>query len=572
MINGLLLPIKFKENPGLAKLYINLGNWSESEWQNSENTTTLPYYVKRVADLEEQFNYTESLVKNILNQIQTKNLGLKHGKQYYEILFGPWLRSFTAVVLDRYMSIKHAKSIYPNFNFLIINYSECINRSCNSSNEYLEQIKTDQYNNNIFKDLLNELNINYIVKNITIKKDEKNKIEKKITFKDLINKYNRLLVKLYKSKFLFYRPYINKVDSIKAQLHLFQIPSFHIEKILLEKDLNCSPELNLINENSSGNEIERILYKLIYIYMPKSLRINSNYFESKFNEIGFPKAPKLIFTSNSLEADDLFKHYAALKTNEGVKIITHQHGGLYGQGKFLYNESNDINSSNNFISWGWRIDNIITKGFGIKPNKIRKNKIHSNVVLLVISGSSRYYNGHLSVPLSNFYVDYLDDQIKFINQFNALKNGMNLRVRLYVNDLGWNVKDKILSSCCSSVEFSEPNKSFEKDVESAELVIHGWCSTTYLQTMAMNIPTILWFNNDLFPIRNEAREDFVKLKNNSIFHENLDSLIHFLINNNIEKWWKSNSIEKIKSQHLIKYCNTNWTASDLSKILKVLSF
>ena len=76
-------------------------------------------------------------------------------------------------------------------------------------------------------------------------------------------------------------------------------------------------------------------------------------FNKRLSKLSWPSKPKTIFTSSSYHADDLFKLYAAKKTEQGTPLIIGQHGGGIGTHLFGFYEKHQLDIGDLYFSWGW---------------------------------------------------------------------------------------------------------------------------------------------------------------------------------------------------------------------------
>jgi putative transferase (TIGR04331 family) len=72
--------------------------------------------------------------------------------------------------------------------------------------------------------------------------------------------------------------------------------------------------------------------------------------------LGFPDAPRTIFTSNAYDTDDVFKTYLVAHRSR-VHYVVGQHGNNYGVARFS-NPCPEIRTSDRFLSWAWSGSNV----------------------------------------------------------------------------------------------------------------------------------------------------------------------------------------------------------------------
>ena len=108
-----------------------------------------------------------------------------------------------------------------------------------------------------------------------------------------------------------------------------------------------------------------------------------------------------------------------------------------------------------------------------------------------------------------------------------------------------------------------------RHISNSKIVICGWNTTTYLESLVSDIPTIIFWNPKLFELREEARESFEELKIVGIFHETPDHAASHLmaIWRDIDSWWSQPEVIKAKNNFLAKYAKTTNLTNELFTIL-----
>ena len=81
-------------------------------------------------------------------------------------------------------------------------------------------------------------------------------------------------------------------------------------------------------------------------------------------------------------------------------------------------------------------------------------------------------------------------------------------------------------------------KIFFNNFKRSKLCIIGNNSTTFLQTLTLDIPTILFWDENIIKIRNNSIKYFEFLKEVGIFSKNSDLAANFCNNTlDVYKWW-----------------------------------
>ena len=169
--------------------------------------------------------------------------------------------------------------------------------------------------------------------------------------------------------------------SFSYQIKNNQIPKLwrSINVPYTELDINKRNYLKKrINKYSSPNSFDifyNILLERLVYHIPRIYLEGFEELESFCLKLPWPAKPSKIFTSIGFYSDDVFKKWCASKVENGSKLVTFQHGGHYGIGKFDSTEEHQTKISDQFLTWGWSEKNKdFIKPFGmVKPLKKRKS-------------------------------------------------------------------------------------------------------------------------------------------------------------------------------------------------------
>ena len=81
----------------------------------------------------------------------------------------------------------------------------------------------------------------------------------------------------------------------------------------------------------------------------------------------------------------------------------------------------------------------------------------------------------------------------------------------------------------------------------SRLYVSTYNATTYLESLTMNIPTIIFWNHNHWEIRESAKPYFEKMKKVGIFHDNPVSAARQInsVWDDVDKWWSSNEVSEV---------------------------
>jgi len=94
----------------------------------------------------------------------------------------------------------------------------------------------------------------------------------------------------------------------------------------------------------------------------------------------------------------------------------------------------------------------------------------------------------------------------------------------------------------------------DSSVEQSRLIIATYSATTYNETLASNIPTIIFWDSNYWELNKISDPIFQKLKEVGIFHTSPESAARQVvkISNDIEKWWQDSELQRVR----VEYCRS----------------
>ena len=267
-----------------------------------------------------------------------------------------------------------------------------------------------------------------------------------------------------------------------------------------------------------------------------------NYYSSKF----IKKKGCIISTSNAHYNNDNFKIWLANQIEKDSKLVLFQHGGTIGIAKFYWPQKHSLEISNYFISFGWKNNNSKIKPLGniFLYDKI-KNKIKKKNKLLIVFTTEIRYSSYIGAkPISSGMLKELKKNISLIKNLNDNVVN-NTIIRLHHKDYGWKWKSRIQKEI-KNIQFSNTSTKITKYYSESKIVVHCYNATSFLETINLNIPTIIYLDKNSNLLNSKSIKIFKLLKSVGIFHDNFKSASKQInhVWNNVENWWSSHSTQK----------------------------
>lgn len=528
-------------------------------WQHMDSVVA-PYHWDDRKKLFEDYKFIQKVYEEQLkglsfelNQIH----GVDHSLRYWRILLGPWLGQFIQMLFDRWFMLKQVieqnevsacKVLDRNKEFLIPN----------DMSHFRQLIYDDDWNEKIYGQLLevfwgNDLHVERISAGIEF--DQKTPgVSKNWTMlaKDLAKK---ILSRLYplmvkENEYFLISSYLSLKINFRLQIQLGQFPKVwqFIAPTNIKPDLQ--KRLGSLITIEGKDAFSDVLRKMIPLHIPTAYLEGYDALIKKENDLPWPKKPKVIFTSNSYAYDDVFNSWAAKKTEKGTPLIIGQHGGHFGMSPWAFLEEHQIAISDAWISWGWSVKGKPKiKPVGILKEYRKSVNYDPNGKGLMMEMSMPRYSYHMyAVPVAGQLLSYLEDQYRFIA---ALSEPLReeILVRLYPFDFGWDEKDRWRDRF-SKINIDSGDQPIINLVERSRILISTYNSTTYLESLTWNIPTIIFWNPEHWELKEDVKPYFEKLKSVGIFHETPESAANQMTTvwDDVADWWESDEVQNVLHQ------------------------
>jgi putative transferase (TIGR04331 family) len=556
-----------------------LGEWcklySRKSFWNKLDFRVVPYHwdnrQKYALDCQYINDVYEKLLKELVKELNRIH-SVKYSQRYWRILIGPWLQLFTQCLYDRWYMLKEAIDNNDISGCVVLKRNH-LSIVPNDMVDYLNMFHADDYNEALYSQLLEYCWPDFKVKKIEEKYSDFNTgllnnktstIKEISRFKVILKTLIRESLIIYSSwtsrlnNYFFIYTYLGFFQECKLQLSLGQIPNFWDKGPPVKRIEPQDNKREFFFESSEVYEdpFENLLRKILKNHIPTAYLEGYASLVNQVENLKWPSRPSAIFTSNLFFEDDVFKVFAAQKTELGAPMVIGQHGGHYGIGKLDGLLNHQLAICDKFISWGWGIKSEpkITPIVKIKNIGFEATYNPNGGVLLVQLSIPRYSYHLNSIPISSQFLDYLDDQFKFVSSLPE-ELRQELVVRAQPNMYEWNEFDR-WNDEFPDITFDNGNQNIAKQIKNSRVYISTYNATTFLESLSWNIPTIIFWNPEHSELSKNATPFFKLLKSVGIFHESPESAARHLTSNwnQIDLWWKSEDVQSIRLQFCNQYC------------------
>lgn len=547
-----------------------LGEWcrlySRQERWSAMDAEVLPYHWDDRAKLYADYQYLQGFYERTLEALATQLNqihGVDHGLRYWRILLGPWLGYFIQMLFDRWATVQQAINCYDLSGTMILSGREEY-LVPNDMADFSRLFVGDEWNHHIFANILQELTSVPCIPltgphpvsgtGVRVSSDIhwKRRVKRKLAswYAQATSALSRNEDSFFISTHLPFRA------EMALHLRMGQAPQFWRSIAPIKASVDLGQRLWTV-AGEGLTEFESCARVLIPRQIPAAYLEGYRQLVEQVEGLSWPKRPKVIFTSNAENSDDVFKAWAAEQVEHGTPLAIGQHGGHYGIGQLSFVEEHEIAISDCYLSWGWSDpEQPKVRPVGQLKSKRPLGVRHAEQAgaVLVTALVPRYSYFLYSVIVARQWLDFLEDQFSFVERLPIyIQNA--LTIRLYAQDWGWSQAARWRDRF-PEVYLDDGHSNINELIGQSRLYIATYNATTFLESFAMNVPTIIYWNPCHWELREAAVPYFEELKRVGIFHETPESAARQVtaIWDDVDAWWGCSAVQEVVENFKRRYC------------------
>lgn len=535
----------------------------KSVWENLD-AQVIPSPYASMAEVEAAWHRAVALYEELLEELadaMNDIHGTNHGLRYWRIILGPWLLFYVHVHLDRYLRITHALSLHPELTTIGLAKDSYV--TPRDSIELVNLCKTDLYNVQIYSQILSFLGKSLNCKDYKPDSEVRRLSKEKLTPKLFVLKSLNVFIKKA-TLFTKDRPgvfLINSYFSPEVELKLFfrsgggirlvSRKPVQLSSCPVERDRRARIQGFLASGDNFRTYLKQVIpYDIPSAFVESFVGLNAEV------EL-YPEKPSAIFSSNAYIFDEAFKVWAAKHAELGALLLYAQHGGNYGITRYLHQMDHEIAISDRYYTWGWPDAGFPGK---VKPFSAAKLSGRSDVgadnrkqgILLAVTTYFRFLVQFPFIP--ELFEKYLCEQQLFIGSVDAILRSL-LRVRMLAETLGWDLLERLK---CAFPEVSieqEGDCNFIDSLYKCRLFVADHISTTYIEALSANVPTIMFYDEATYPVKEEAVPSLDLLRKAGILFDTPEAAAETvnLIYSDVESWWNESSRQRLRKEFCNRY-------------------
>ncbi len=564
---------------------IFLGKWCE-KYENFKKLKkgdyiTFKYHWDDREKLKKDYEYIKTLEKKVFQDL-AKSLNIYHKKdyshRYWKIILGPWLITLLQIIFERYSNLNFFFETYKDHKIETVVLEKNPDQTFISNNfeEFSRYTLTDTWNYFLYLDLINFKKFRFSLKKNYLKfedeEDYKSYLKLNYSRKNLFLSYfSNLIEKIIGSQHLFIsESYLGRLQELNLSLGFKIFPRYSQGVKFFNTKIDNPFRKKSLNFNTF-NLFEEFIKENLLKFIPKSFLEDYDLINDNLNKMYWPKKPKVIFTSHFMQKTFQSRYVAECVEKNNTKLIIGQHGGVYGQYLFSSMEEYELEICDKYLSWGWQNkQNKKVVPFGIIKNiKNIKYNDKNKDLLMILRSQTKYTHRINSYSGTNQIKKYFDENVELCKKIDKeiIKN--HLLIRFHARKFGWN-EEEIFKNALGKIRIDSGYKNVLNLISRSKLILQTYIGTGYLETLAHNIPTLIFANTDECLLNSQTLEDLEKLKKKNIFFNNRDQAAKFIneVWSDIGSWWYDSSVQAARQEFCLKYSKINLNKKD--QLIKII--
>jgi len=337
----------------------------------------------------------------------------------------------------------------------------------------------------------------------------------------------------------------------------------------LRSTLDTAKREAMATRASPSSDVRSRLRHRIALSAPEIL-VEQHHEYARWAEMASPSRFRVVYTANAHQRAASFRYKMFAQRQAGSRLAIHQHGGGYGIDEQHLGEDHDITLGDVFFTWGWTRNDTNQK---VRPLPIafpthRRNSVNNRYLLMSLPVTSHIYR--LQPFLLPSHVESaVAETVAFAGQ---LTDGIDLCVRSSGSDAFPMSRLEGSRANISSDDLSEPGSLA---ASRHRLVIHNYLGTSWLETLAMKIPTVCFYDPVIYRPRAAARPFVEALAKVGVIHHSGIEAAKFVngLNGDPRAWWQSVGVQEAREAFVARYANfsDNWLPAWIEEFERLLA-
>jgi putative transferase (TIGR04331 family) len=237
----------------------------------------------------------------------------------------------------------------------------------------------------------------------------------------------------------------------------------------------------------------------------------------------------------------------------GGRVYSYQHGGGYGHYAAFANEDIERFDVDGFITWGWSDNKGPTAPLPSPYLSALPSPAAREETLLLVGTMLPPALYKMQTALApEQLLPYIQDKRVFIN---ALSENLRRSVEYRGARLDFGVREREQAAeFLPAAQISDEDRLTNR-VRDCRLAVFDHMSTSFLEALTMNAPTILFWRPEFYGLNARTRSALAKLESVGIYHRDPAAAAARVMQvwNQVDAWWSSEALQKARRD----FCDSN---------------
>lgn len=551
-----------------------LGEWCRrydrrEVWSSLDAEVAVPFGIapgEKVRDVERVRQIAAGMLPEVGSALNEFH-GEDHSTRYWEIVLGHWLLRYVSVMFNRYHTIALALRDYRLSGTTVFASQACALATTNST-EFVWACNDDVWNNVLYGRILDFMGAEIQQQRIepaaggvsrfrqpTASRDAHGGVKQRIRAATAY-----VLPRLSRSDdAVLISTYLPLGQRLKLELSLGQVPQVRRTPPLLVAEPDTSDRTRLKFDIFQHDGFDRFLRIRLGELIPSCYLEGYALLRAQAASLGWPSSPEFIYTANNFDSDEIFKVWTAGRVEHGVPYVTGQHGNNYGTHIWAGTEFwPERSASDRFVTWGWTDDDqrdvpaFLFRTAGRAP---QSGKQDGGLLLIEMPISHRIDPSDRHAE----FATYQEEQFRFVELLpDVISDVLTVRLHAEYSKFPWGEKERWHDRQPDTrVEFGRV--PLKRLIDENRLVVHSYDSTGILETLALDTPTMCFWNGGFDHLLPTAKPCYELLREAGILHDTAEAAAAAVTAHweDISGWWRSVPVQHARRLFCARYARTD---------------
>jgi putative transferase (TIGR04331 family) len=372
------------------------------------------------------------------------------------------------------------------------------------------------------------------------------------------------LAQLPRAEVMICRPYLKipTPQRLVAAVRTFRQLSWNDLDIELYSAVTPNLQLRLaLADDADSLEPEDVIRRLLPLTMPLGYAEALPDVQTRLHSLC---PPRLLYSANANQMHLPFQIASAMWSGKGATVVSHQHGGHQGLDVAHAGEEYEARASHLHYTFGWSDHRSNVRPLVTAPPAVNSLMKSDRLLLMTLADSDSTYR------LQPFCTP---DHVQVVAR----------ETRQFLSDLTWSA-DVVIRGSHSDVEVLQ-TKYFTRiddlsisgatSASCAALTVHNYLGMSWLETLALDIPTVCFIPTGIHKFRAAAQPFADALIRVGVLHYSGSEAAKFVnsLRGDPTAWWQSAEVQEAREAFVARYANfsDNWLEAWTEEFERLLS-